>query len=169
MMTLPQIAAVLVDRRNRMNPIVMIGEMQIALGEEGFSLALERRWLVPDPSTGHLLITDNQGIVDELREMANQAQYKVGDSVMMVDNGQTFTAVVQAIRPDGSYVLSYPDGKKPTAARDYYKQDELSPVARPEVNPAEPNRIRRHVPLPSSGQPEKVAGGAPGPRGPGIG
>lgn len=167
-MTLPQIAAVLMDRRNKMNPIVMIGEMQQALGEEGFSEALSRRWLVADHFTGHLQITDSQAAVEEIRALAEEAQYKVGDSVMVVDNGQTYTAVVKSIRPDGSYELSYADGKQPTAARPHYRQDELGPVARPDVNPAEPNRIRQHVPIPSApaGQQTRTASG---PRGPGIG
>lgn len=170
MMTLPQIAAVIMDRRNKMNPIVMIGEMQQALGPDGFSEALNRRWLIPDITSGHLSISEHQGVIDELRALAEQAQYQVGDSVMVVSNGQTYAATVKAIRPDGSYELSYPDGAQPSESRENYKQDEIRPVARPDIDPSDPGRIRRHVPLPQAGEPQATQrSGNFGPRGPGIG
>jgi len=55
-----------------MNPVVMQGEMLAALESEGLQEALQRRWLVPDPSTGFLLVSQDQSKVLEMREVAEK-------------------------------------------------------------------------------------------------
>lgn len=70
MKTAQEIAQVLLNRRNAMNPVVMQGEMLAALESEGLQEALQRRWLVPDVSTGYLLVSQDQSKVIEMREIA---------------------------------------------------------------------------------------------------
>lgn len=72
MKTEQEIAQVLLNRRNTMNPVVMQGEMLAALESEGLQEALQRRWLVPDPSTGFLLVSQDQTKVIEMREIAEK-------------------------------------------------------------------------------------------------
>lgn len=72
MKTAQEIAQVLLNRRNAMNPVVMQGEMLAALESEGLQEALQRRWLVPDPSTGFLLVSQDQSKVNEMREIAEK-------------------------------------------------------------------------------------------------
>lgn len=55
-----------------MNPVVMQGEMLAALESEGLQEALQRRWLVPDPDTGFLLVSQDQNKVNEMREVVEQ-------------------------------------------------------------------------------------------------
>jgi hypothetical protein len=53
-----------------MNPFIMQGEMLATLESEGLQEALQRRWLVPDPSTGFLLVSQEMAKVQEMREAA---------------------------------------------------------------------------------------------------
>ena len=62
-----------------MNPVVMQGEMLAALESEGLQEALQRRWLVPDPSTGFLLVSQDQSKVIEMREVAESCGECPGD------------------------------------------------------------------------------------------
>lgn len=70
MKTTQEIAQVLLDRRNRMNPIIMSGEMLAALESEGMQEALQRRWLRPDADTGHLQVSTDMAVVEEMRAVA---------------------------------------------------------------------------------------------------
>jgi hypothetical protein len=70
MKTAQEIAQVLLNRRNTMNPVVMQGEMLLALESEGLQEALQRRWLVPQMDTGFLMVSQDQSKVLEMREMA---------------------------------------------------------------------------------------------------
>lgn len=79
MKTAQEIAQVLLNRRNAMNPVVMQGEMLAALESEGLQEALQRRWLVPDPSTGFLLVSQDQSKVNEMREIAEHCGECPGD------------------------------------------------------------------------------------------
>lgn len=171
-MTIGSIAKTILDRRS-VNPIVMSGEMRDMLGAEGFQTALDRRWITPDAYTGmNLMVTDQQPFIEEMRGLAESEDgtYKVGDTVLAVENGQVFNAVVQGIRPDGSYILSFGD-KRPTTPRESYKREEVRPIARPETHPNDPTKIRRHVPLddPNAPQGQMATTGGSGVRGPGIG
>lgn len=170
-MTNEQVAYLVLKRRNTMNPIVMIGEMHNLLGADGFQFALENRWIVPDYATGDLQITENTGILEEIRALAENAAYKVGDSVLVTgDDGHPYSATIQGINPDGTYALAYGE-KKPAGARpeQAYRPEQLRPVARPDVNLADPHRIRQNVPIPEKPESAPRAGGGAGPSGPGIG
>jgi hypothetical protein len=68
-----EIAKALLNRRNTMNPVVMQGEMISVLQSEGLREALERRWLVPDVSSGYLLVSQDMTKVLEMRALAEQA------------------------------------------------------------------------------------------------
>lgn len=72
MKTAHEIAQVLLNRRNAMNPVVMQGEMINALTAEGLQEALQRRWLVPDQSNGYLLVSQDMSKVLEMRELAEE-------------------------------------------------------------------------------------------------
>lgn len=69
-MQLKEIAQVILERRQRMNPTVSQGEMSALLGSSGFAEAIERRWLTPCYETGYLEISGVDGIVREMREIA---------------------------------------------------------------------------------------------------
>lgn len=62
-----------------MNPVVMQGEMLLALESEGLQEALQRRWLVPQMETGYLLVTQDQAKVNEMREVAEKCGECPGD------------------------------------------------------------------------------------------
>ena len=55
-----------------MNPVVMQGEMLLALESEGLQEALQRRWLVPQMETGFLMVSQDQSKVLEMREVAER-------------------------------------------------------------------------------------------------
>jgi hypothetical protein len=61
MKTTKEIAQIVLERRARMNPTVMQGEMQTVLGEEGLSEALNRRWLIADYESGYLQVSNSEG------------------------------------------------------------------------------------------------------------
>lgn len=70
MKTTKEIAQIVLERRARMNPTVMQGEMLTVLGEEGLSEALSRRWLVPNFESGYLQVSNHEMAVNEMREQA---------------------------------------------------------------------------------------------------
>jgi hypothetical protein len=70
MKTTKEIAQIVLERRARMNPTVMQGEMQTVLGEEGLSEALNRRWLIADYESGYLQVSNSEGAINEMREIA---------------------------------------------------------------------------------------------------
>lgn len=70
MKTLKEIATTILERRQRMNPTVMQGEMNAVLGEDGLQEALSRRWLVPNYEDGYLHISPHQSVVEEMQEIA---------------------------------------------------------------------------------------------------
>lgn len=70
MKTTKEIAQIVLERRARMNPTVMQGEMQTVLGEEGLSEAINRRWLIPDYESGYLQVSNLDRAVNEMQEHA---------------------------------------------------------------------------------------------------
>src|SRR5574343_237992 len=159
-MTIKEIATKILERRNSLSPIIMIGEMNQILGGDGLQEALARGWLIPDYYNGALQVTDYMTKVNEMRELAESGNYQVGDSVVVVEDGQGYTAVVQGKRSDGTYMLSFGD-KKPRTERTYNDQ-EIKPVSRTEVKPNEPNRPRQEplTPEKTSSAPAAPAGAA---------
>jgi hypothetical protein len=83
MKTTQEIAQTILDRRNRMNPVIMNGEMIASLGAEGMQEALQRRWLVPDTETGHLQVSNDLASVEELRTAAGTPAPKQVESVVV--------------------------------------------------------------------------------------
>ena len=82
-MNTQEIAQTILDRRNRMNPVIMNGEMIASLGAEGMQEALQRRWLVPDTDTGHLQVSNDLAAVEELRTAAGTPAPKQVESVVV--------------------------------------------------------------------------------------
>ncbi len=70
MKTLKEIAKIILERRARMNPTVMQGEMLTVLGEEELCEALAKRWLIPDYDSGYLTVTNQDSAVMEMQEAA---------------------------------------------------------------------------------------------------
>ena len=82
-MNTQEIAQTILDRRNRMNPVIMSGEMIAALGAEGMQEALQRRWLLPDTDTGYLQVSNDLASVEELRTAAETPAPKQVESVVV--------------------------------------------------------------------------------------
>jgi hypothetical protein len=70
MKTLKEIATIILERRQRMNPTVMQGEMNQVLGEDGLGEAISRRWLVPNYESGYLQVSPSGSIVEEMQAIA---------------------------------------------------------------------------------------------------
>lgn len=70
MKTIKEIAQTILERRARMNPTVMQGEMLSVLGEDGLSEALSRRWLTPNFESGYLQVSNNESAVVEMQAIA---------------------------------------------------------------------------------------------------
>lgn len=81
MKTLKEIATIILERRQRMNPTVMQGEMNAVLGEDGLGEAIARRWLVPNYESGYLQISPSGSIVEEMQALA-----AMPDPAPVVDN-----------------------------------------------------------------------------------
>lgn len=81
-MNTQEIAQTILERRNRMNPVIMNGEMIGLLGAEGMQEALQRRWLVPDMDTGHLQVSNDLAVVEELRSVAATPAPKQEESIV---------------------------------------------------------------------------------------
>lgn len=65
-----EIAHKILNRRNSLSQVVMMGEMQQVLGAEGYTFALEHRWLEPDWNTGELTVTQQESGLQEMRKLA---------------------------------------------------------------------------------------------------
>jgi hypothetical protein len=70
MKTLKEIATTILERRQRMNPTVMQGEMNAVLGEDGLGEAIARRWLVPNYESGYLQVSPSGSVVEEMQAIA---------------------------------------------------------------------------------------------------
>jgi|KBSSwiStaDraftv2_1062776.scaffolds.fasta_scaffold00022_121 hypothetical protein len=69
-----EVAFKVLNRRNSVSPIIMFGELQETLGQAGYELAMERRWVEPNYDSGELSVTESHEILEELRRLA--AGYK---------------------------------------------------------------------------------------------
>lgn len=68
-----QVATTLLNRRFSGSPVIMQGELLGTLGESGMNEALRRRWIVPVLETGHLQVTGEQAILNQMKELAAEA------------------------------------------------------------------------------------------------
>jgi hypothetical protein len=77
--TKPEIAKAILERRNRMTPVILPGEITAEIGPDGVSEALRERWLVPDVDSGFLCATNDLAVLDEMRKLAQMKpeEYKV--------------------------------------------------------------------------------------------
>lgn len=64
------IAAKLLERRHRMTHIVLPGDLQAQIGEDGMQIALRNTWITPDYDSGSLMVNSNLGIVQEMERIA---------------------------------------------------------------------------------------------------
>lgn len=67
-----ELAKKILERRNRMNPVIMSGEMIAEIGSDGMLEAQQRRWLVPNIDTGHLQVSTDLRVVEEMRALAEK-------------------------------------------------------------------------------------------------
>jgi hypothetical protein len=112
------VARAILERRKRLSTIIQSGALQAELGVDGFTEALQRRWVVPDYSeSGALQVTDAAALIQELE--ATAGQLKVGDPVTVADNGKTIVGVVKEVRPDGRVVVSFGDQKPASGKNDF--------------------------------------------------
>lgn len=100
-----EIAHKILNRQNSTSPIILIGEMQHALGVDGYALALERRWIVPSWDSGELTVSDRPGTLEEMRKLADTvktapvvAEAKT-NLYRLFSSNQRQTVIVQT--PDG--------------------------------------------------------------------
>lgn len=70
MKSIKSIAAVIIERRNRMSHIIMPGDMQAMIGSDGVQEALRRGWIEPDYDTGALKVSSSLAIVEEIARIA---------------------------------------------------------------------------------------------------
>jgi hypothetical protein len=68
------VAYKILNRRNQLSAVVMMGEMQQELGADGYALALERRWIEPNYDSGQLSIADRPTPLAEMRELASKVK-----------------------------------------------------------------------------------------------
>jgi hypothetical protein len=138
-MTPPEIAKSLLDRRNRMNPIVLPGEIRSAIGVEGVAEALKRRWLLPDlEDSGFLRVTNDLGVIESMRQLAQVKPEQYTPEALPVAESHDL-AVLHTRR-----------------------RHVLSEVAAPATGKPAPGLISIAMPNPASGQPpEPYAVGVP--------
>ena len=117
------VAKAILARRNNMTSIVPGAEMQDKLGADGMGEALRRGWLEVSHDTGMLTISNHVGRLEEMvHEAEDKVEVKIGDPVVVGDHGETYTGVVQAKKPDGTFQLSF-KGRRPS--RDTFKAEEI--------------------------------------------
>lgn len=97
-MNTKEIAQAILERRNRMNPVVMNGEMLATIGSDGMSEALQRRWLVPSTETGHLQVSTDMAVVEEMRTIA---EMPTPETVPIKESASHGFAVSHSVRERG--------------------------------------------------------------------
>ena len=70
MMKESEVAHKILNRRNSVSPIIMIGELQESLGQAGYELAMNNGWVVPNYDSGELSVTESQEKLEQLRKLA---------------------------------------------------------------------------------------------------
>jgi len=75
-MNTADIAKTVLERRTRMSPIVFQGEMHEVLGADGLAEALQRRWLIPNQESGYLQVTNDEGVVEEMKKLQENEHLK---------------------------------------------------------------------------------------------
>jgi len=54
--------------------LLLPGALTSAIGSEGVQEALNRNWVRPDTDTGFLVLTDQQSVINDMRELASKAE-----------------------------------------------------------------------------------------------
>lgn len=54
--------------------LLLPGALTSAIGGEGVQEALNRNWIRPDTDTGFLVLTDQQSLINDMRELATKAE-----------------------------------------------------------------------------------------------
>jgi len=121
-----KIAKTILNRTNSLATAVMQGEMRASLGEAAYGEALNLGWLAPDPESGELHVTTR---IDDLNTMRHiiemegkESPKKVGDKVIVTDQGQTYEGVVQSVDEQGQVHVSF-GAKKPPVQRPYKSEE----------------------------------------------
>jgi hypothetical protein len=143
MKTLKEIAQTILERRARMNPTVMQGEMLTVLGEDGLSEALSRRWLTADYESGYLQVANNESAVIEMQEIAALPDPKPEPDQL----GESRAAsLLHATRARASIMeasvlseIAAPGTGRPSPS--FTPQAAASPTAAPAANPNAPYNI----------------------------
>jgi len=137
-MTPRTIARNLLKHVNPTSAFIHQRTVQEALGSDGYSYALNNGWIRPDYETGHLMLSMNNKLVEEIRSLALlEDEPEVGSSVTVEENGKTFVAKVQQKNTNGTYDLSFGEGEKPTRTN-FAKEQVKMAVNAPPANNAAP-------------------------------
>jgi len=128
-----QIAKKILEIRKRPSPFIMNGELMLLLGPDGFQEALNRRWLIQDSDNGAMLVTPLEAFIDQMRQLCEEDDLEVGDSVVVGSDGTTYTGTVQS-REGNNYKLSFPPGKGPVSQMSVYPRNQINRYAQPAKN-----------------------------------
>lgn len=140
-MTDAQIAKTILFHRNGHSQFVLDGQLRESLGGDGYARALHIGWLQPDHETGMLAITHDQTRIETMRSLSESEKPNIGDAVTVAADGNTFQGSVAKVNGDGTYTLSFSDGKKPQITRSY-TADELRVLGTvPTTDPAHPQQV----------------------------
>lgn len=136
MVRVKHIAQTLIELSRRPSIQLFRGELVERLTSEGLQLAIDRRWLVPTDDVIGLMVTPQRSKIEEFTAAANSNDPDIGDPVVVGDGGVTYSGVVQQRLPDGSYTVSFEQGKGPKTTRPY-KKEEVKVVAKadPKIPP----------------------------------
>jgi hypothetical protein len=153
-MTEKEVAQAILNRRNSLSPVVMSGEMQGTLGQDGYRMALDRRWIIPSYESGELQVTNDFGVLTQLRQFAEaQEDVDIGDSVMVADSGKTYQAKVSQRNPDGTIKLTFGDDVREKPRVDTFTKDRIKLLQK--ASTSEP--AKTSIPSPSKGYSSPVS------------
>lgn len=110
-MTINEIAQrILTLRETRMTGYIMAGVLREELGFEGYGEALRRRWIEADmEQSGMVTITNNLGMVEEIRKLANEAKKcccKDGKCECGCKDGKCTCESVAPVKEDAHFLAS---------------------------------------------------------------
>lgn len=71
-MTTTELAKLVLDSVNRLNPIIQPAKLQAKIGSEAMQEAVRRRWVMPDTETGYLHLTRKADVIAEMVKLAAQ-------------------------------------------------------------------------------------------------
>ena len=141
------IAKAILNRKNTLSTLVIPSDLKQEIGPTGYQEACNAGWLKPDLETGTMSITNEAGLLRDIKALAEDLppDPQIGDTAVVSANGDSFEGSVSKVNPDGTVSLTF-SGRKPEG-KEIFKKDELRVVRKmvPNNGPQRP------------GQPQTVA------------